>query len=384
MKRLTLLFAALISIFLMAPALAWEVSPDHIDLAARLLPGYAVLSGASSGECTALLVESPDDQLHLAFCTEDAASLTQPLPEQMFWITDAKLIPDSAMLILEDYGGTAYFVGCLPEEDGWTASVSTALPEGTELWHTGTSTALCYLEWETTVYVDGKHQHTFSATIRPKNDTWQITTTSQDDTLYLFFADGFVRSLGSMEKCIHGELLFSLDVTEVNWTLLPTTVEAAADHMNLSDWAILTEETDLCDAPGGTHLAHMNPGAHLLILAVDGDWVQVAPGGSAVSGWLAADALLIGSRQLEAEYLAPDNCPVVNRYANELDVYLYPSEDPTNPLLIHLNQTEAYPVYAMGVWSDGSWTMIYDPAIPGGVGFVHTEQINALPANGLG
>lgn len=75
---------------------------------------------------------------------------------------------------------------------------------------------------------------------------------------------------------------------------------------------------------------------------------------------------------------------MVNRYGNALEVYLLPSDATDNPLLICLEGMDAYPVYAMALWGDGTWTMLYAPAIPGGVGFVRTEQLNAEPVNGVG
>ena len=94
--------------------------------------------------------------------------------------------------------------------------------------------------------------------------------------------------------------------------------------------------------------------------------------------------MLIGRQQLEARHLSPIDCLIANRNGGELDVYPYPSDDPSNPLLIHLNRQQAIPVYSFGEWMDGDWTLIYDPAIPGSVGFVRTEQMDAELGGALG
>ena len=99
---------------------------------------------------------------------------------------------------------------------------------------------------------------------------------------------------------------------------------------------------------------------------------------------MAADSLFIGSRQLEAKYLSPDTCPSVNPYGNSMDVHLLPSAAEDSPLLIRLEGTRAQMVDQLGIWGDGAWTMIYSHDIPGGVGFVRTEQITAEPVNGVG
>jgi len=381
-KRIALLFILMMALCLGTPACAWEVSPQHISLAEQLLPGYRVLSGISYQERTALLVTAPERNLHLAFCSNDSVSLTQPLPQKLFWIADAKLDSDTAMLILEDYEGTAYFAGCIREADHWQAAVSTPLPEGTELWHTGTPTPLCWLKW-TVMAPDPEdtHQHEFSATVRQQDTDWLVTAMLLDDHLYLGFEDGFVHS---ESQCAHGELLFSLDISKVSWDSLPVTVEAAAEQMSLDDWAILKEESSLHASPAGTPLARLNPGVPLLILGYDGSWAQVSPGGGTISGWMPVSAMLIGRQQLEAHHLSPIDCLIANRNGGELDVYPYPSDDPSNPLLIHLNRQQAIPVYSFGEWMDGGWTLIYDPAIPGSVGFVRTEQMDAELGGALG
>jgi len=101
--------------------------------------------------------------------------------------------------------------------------------------------------------------------------------------------------------------------------------------------------------------------------------------GAPVGGWMKTEKMLIGSRQLEARYLLPGDCRLVNRYENELDVYLMPMDDLSiSPLLIHLDRAQARYVEELAVWPEEGWTMLYSEEIPGGVGFVHTEQLEAV------
>ena len=384
MKRIAL-FCMLTALFCaICPACAWEVSPEHEALAASLLPGYALLDAQRDGDRDVLLVTTPEGETRLAFCCARLfAGLSAPLPEALFRIADSYLYADTAMLLMEDIEGTAYFVGCVRDEEGWQTVVSTPLPAGMQM--TAGESGFC-LDWtRRTAFGGGSYTIRFIINLQA-DGRWMIMETdnstvssSMRSRIHYYF-----ESVRTEVQCLHGEQLFSRDVTQVLWQTFPTTMEAVAEQMDLSDWAILAENAALLDAPGGAALAQMNPGAHLYILGYGDGWVEVAPSGSAVSGWLPAEALLIGSRQPEGEYLAPDCCPVVNRYANALDVYLYPSDAADTPLLVHLNRQEAYPVYAMGVWGDGSWTMLYDHSIPGGVGFVRTEQLEAEPVGGLG
>ncbi|MBQ2954602.1 MAG: hypothetical protein IJE07_13805 [Clostridia bacterium] len=384
MKRIAsfLILSALLC-SLLCPAMAWEVSPEHEALAAQHLPGYQLLSASSYSDDAVLLVESPAGETQLAFCTENVVSLTPPLPQNLFWITDARISPDSAMLLVEDYEGAIYFLGCVCTAEGWQVTVSTVLPSGATML-ADPEGAILY--WER------------PAGLGSSRIGYEFFVELQEDGRWLVMGTDFHHASATIESYIsyhwpfvcteyhslHGEQLFSRDVTEVDWLTFPMTLEDVAAQMDLSAWATLGEEAPLLDAPGGVVQARFNPGTHLFILGYEDGWVHVAPGGSAVSGWMAADALFIGSRQLEAKYLSPDICPAVNPYGNDLDVYLLPSQTADSPLLIRLEGTKAQMVDELGVWGDGTWTMIYSNDIPGEVGFVRTEQLEAVPENGVG
>lgn len=337
--------------------------------------------------CSAALADipiytPPMPEHHDISSPEMAAFAAEHLPE--YFLLDGCLFPDTAMLLVQDGEGLTRFIGGLRTDEGWQLEISTILPEGTELIisHYEPEDHVS-LGWTRTIHGLGAPQKlgcTVTVTLQP-DGRWLVTMVQGwNHGGHVVFRDGFVYD---DVRCVHGELLISTDITQVQWLSLPTLVEDAAAVMDTADRAILAEPAPLLDAPGGTVLAQYNPGTFMLILAYEDGWVQVAPGGGAVSGWMATDGLLIGSQQIEAEYLAPEDCPVRNRYGNPLDVYLLPSDDETNPLLIQLGSLDAYPVYEMGVWGS-TWTQIYDPAIPGGTGFVRTEQLDAIPEWGLG
>lgn len=386
MKRLLTLLTALLMLCAALPALAWEVSPEIEALAAAHFPGHGVLDGFMAGDRTALLLTTPAGETRLAFCAEDSAAMTQPLPETLFWIDDAQLFDDTAMLLVEDYAGTAYFVGCVRAEEGWVAKVSTPLPEGTELlpkdmYLPENEARLC---WTVTVPgIGGVLQEQRTVTIRAEGWVWRVCMLEARRRHVVFTQT----SARDDVHCVHGSMEFALDVTEAEWTLLPTTVEAAAERMDLSGWAILREEAWLYGFPteAAEPIARCNPGMPLMILACEGDWAHVLLAGAPVGGWMKMDAMLIGSRQMEAERLAPEDCPVINLLKNQLDVFLMPMDDLTcSPLLYHHDNHREYGVCELAVWPEAGWTMIYDPAVPGGVGFVHTEQLHAEPEGPLG
>lgn len=386
MKRLLTLLTALLMLCAALPALAWEVSPEIEALAAAHFPGHAVLDGCVDGDRTALLLTTPSGETRLAFCAEDSAAMTQSLPETLFRIADAQLLTDAAMLLVEDHAGTAYFVGCVRAEEGWVAKVSTPLPEGTELlprdmYLPENEARLC---WTATLPgIGGVRQEQRTVTIRAEGWIWRVCMQETPERC-IVFKQSFVRD---DVHCVHGSMEFALDVTEAEWTLLPTTVEAAAEQMDLSGWAILAEEAWTYGFPmeAAEPIARCNPGMPLMILAYEGEWAHVLLAGAPVGGWMKTDAMLISRRQLEAERLAPGDCPVINLLKNQLDVYLMPMDDLTySPLLYHHDNHREYGVYELAVWPEEGWTMIYDPAFPGGMGFVHTEQLHAEPEGPLG
>lgn len=382
MKRIALLFAIMLLALPVRHVLAWEVSPELEALAAAHFPGAALLDGAYDGGRAALLLESPEGETCLGFCAGDAADGTAPLPDRLFQIAGAYLHADTAMLLVEDYGGTAYFVGCTRTQEGWMTQISTPLPEGTEMLRcVQDPQGAVQLCWTTRSFL-GTDQSCSVTLYLQADGRWEVGFL-QAYRGYVDFRGGFVRD---EERCVHGVPHFPLDVTQVSWQALPTSVEAAAERMELTSWAILAQETPLLDAPGGTPLAQYNPGTHLYILGVEGAWVNVAPGGSVAGGWMQASSLLVGSRQLEADHLAPDDCPVQKLNGDPLEVFLLPADtaDPvTNPCLFCFTRPYGYPVYIMGVWENG-WTQLYSPDIPGGVGFVRTEQLHAEPSGPLG
>lgn len=378
MKRLLALLTTLLIAALPLSAHAWEVAQVYEALAAQQFPGCGVLDGFADGDIAALLLTTPEDEKRLAFCTADSAALTQPLPENLFQIADAHLFADTAMLLLEDYEGTAYFVGCTPSPEGWMAKVSTPLPEGTVLLDRDYSPwEYAQLCWTVTLpAIGGIRQEQRTAILEADGWVWRVSYLEGENG-YLKFRQDFATD---EVMCVHGTFEFATDVTEVDWLRLPITVEEAAAQMDIARRAILTEEDWLYGSPSEENpIALCYPGMPLMIIADEGEWAHVLLAGAPVGGWMKTEKMLIGSRQLEARYLLPGDCRLVNRYENELDVYLMPMDDLTiSPLLIHLDWAQARYVRELAVWPEEGWTMLYSEEIPGGVGFVHTEQLEAV------
>lgn len=256
MKRLlTLLIALLLT---GCTALVWEVSGEMIDFAAQVVPDYYLLEGAHHG--------------------------------------------DTSMLILEDKAGGLYFAGCVKEGDDWTVTLSMPLPDvWLELTHTSANFAVLNLYSSTRL--PGRNalgDMDCNYAIRLQEDgRWMIEEVQVDDGL-LYFSEGRADAEGRTGGTLYGELLFSRDITEVDWLTFPLTLAEAADHMALDDWAVTARNAELFDMPAGDSLALYQPGVPLRLLEQKGSYYRAAVMGGETEGWFRMDELLIGHQQLEA------------------------------------------------------------------------------------
>lgn len=315
MKRLLLLLTLLLTL---APsALAWNESPELAAFASTHCPDHILLDG--------------------------------------------QLYPETALLLLETPAGETVLAGCSLTPSGWRISLSTPLPEGMSLRINSPDSVALY--WESPVHGDLD----FLVRLQP-DGSWLIEEVDSYGHLLTYTPDGVFDEFAS---CCWGELLISRDITQVDWLTFPATVEDAAEHMDTSDRAIVAAETLLYDAPGGEAVARYYPGTPLLILSTQEDWLCVSPNGSPVSGWVQADALVLGDAQATAKYLTPDDLPL--RWFDRAGVDAFVTPD--GPLLARLTfDGYSSTVYAMGEWFDG-WVHVFDRALPGQSGFIPSDKL---------
>lgn len=239
MKRL---LGLLLILLLAAPALAWEVSDEIIDFAAEVTPGYCLVDATRHSNAAALLVKSDAGDCLLALCRK--------------------------------------------QEEEWTVTFSTTLPE--ECFAT-----LTYVSEDTVVlnlYASFSWS-TFSAdtdrsfTIRLQEDgRWLIEAVRLDEVM-LYFFEGVAMAEGRSSGTLYGDFLFSRDVTEVDWLAFPVTLEGAADQMALDDWAVTAQITQLFDGPLGESLALYQPGVPLRILEERDGYCRAAILGGETEGF---------------------------------------------------------------------------------------------------
>lgn len=255
MKRL---LSLLIALLLTTPVLAWEVSDEMIDFAAQVAPGYYLLEGAHRG--------------------------------------------DTVMLILEDKDSNLYFAGCVKNGDDWTVTLSAPLPDvWLDLTRTSEDYAVLNLYSSTRLPMRNSLGDTDrNYAIRLQEDgRWLIEEVRVEDGL-LYFSEGRVEAEGSTGGTLYGEMLFSRDITEVDWLTFPLTLAEAADQMALDDWAVTARVAQLFDGPMGDSLALYQPGVPLRLLEERRGYYRAAILGGETEGWFRMDELLIGRDQLDA------------------------------------------------------------------------------------
>ena len=284
---------------------------------------------------------------------------------------------ETAMLLLEDENGTHFFAAVTQEGELLYRTLSTPLPEGMHCRFHADSPASATLYFEHPALLaeaatrnnPGYADCSFPI-VQQADYSWAIESVCamQD---YLYFEDDHVWS--EFGRICWGEFLLSRDITGVDWLTFPLTVQEAAAHMDAVDRAILSAEAPLYDAPDGAMLARYNPGTPLLILDRRAGWYEVAVYGGSVTGWVAAEHLIVGAAQADAKYLTPQDLPgmELGRQKDAIPVLLHPEGSVT---LAVLNGQQNTILRVLGTW-EGGWLHVYDSDIPGGEGFVHEDDL---------
>lgn len=278
-----------------------------------------------------------------------------------YFALDGLLSEETAILLLETEDGETVFAGCSRTPQGWDVAVSAPLPEGMGNWRILTPDSIM-LYWDSPF--SGELRFVVS---RQADGVWLVDGLRSDQADLAFSSQRVCDEFSV--SCCWGDSRSFRDVTQLDWQTFPTTLKAAAAQMDASDWALVCEETTLCDAPDGQAVARYYPGAPLLILERREDWLCVAPAGGPVSGWCRLDTLITGAAQADAKYLTPDDLPLRWYDRSGADVFVSPG----GPVLARLE--ELHPcLYLLGEWHDG-WAQVFDYWLPGESGFIPCDLL---------
>ena len=324
---------------------------------------------------TTIALAEPEDKA--------ASFAAEHLPGYTF--IDGVQFDETAMLLVEDAAGLVYFAGCAQNGVEWTITLSTPFPDWMDValdtFHSGEGSMRLwtdripemreYEEELLDIYVD----------LYP-DGVWQVWGVNTGREVISFNRHSIALDVGFD---IYGDLTIPLDITQVDWAMLPRSFEEAMDLVDTSRWGIVKGKySPIYVEPvlGSSIVSLMAPGAPVVKLAEQDGMVQVCLFGSSVVGWILSGDLYPGQRQVagyEAWCKDPD--------AFGLQAIILDSSDPAVTWYdtAHEERTAVpFPVehveylYQMGWCSDACCCLLYSETL-GTVGFVPIEQLPYLP-----
>ena len=268
MKRIALLIVCLL-LLLSLPAMA-----EHVDA----LP---VLEG-----CEPMVNYIGDNSLSYL----DFSAVPDPF---LGWVGE-----ETAMFT-EDTAEGRVFTGYVRTEVGWLRTTSAPLPAGTLVNHSVTEGELFFFDFphpQGLTDEDGRAVWVNGIIRLEEDGVWRLFgLRTGDDFLFIFAEDGlFVDLLG----LLYGECVIDRDVRTLDWASLPLDWQAYVPLMSDEYGVVCVDIQPLyADAAATRLLAEYRIGTPVTVLAREGGMVQIRIADSDVTGWIAADALLLGAEQ---------------------------------------------------------------------------------------
>lgn len=229
-----------------------------------------------------------------------AAFAAEMLPEYTF--IDGVQFDYTAMLLLEDAEGQEVFAGCVREGVEWTITLSTPLPEwtgaGLDTFHASDGGICVYLSLpeEHRAYEDAEWLDVY-VDLMP-DSTWRITVVNTGWDVIAFYRQSIYDDLGYE---FFGDVSIPLDITQVDWSLLPRSFYQAMDMMDTSRWMICAVRyADIREEPaeGSPILLLCDVRTPVMVLSSKEDWVQIQLPGRDETGWTRVSNLLPGDCQI--------------------------------------------------------------------------------------
>ena len=205
------------------------------------------------------------------------------------------------MLFVEDEEGTTFFAGCVKGDEGWEVTLSAPFDEwtvaGADSYHAGEGSICLYfavppayrayedVDW-LDVYVD----------LQP-DGSWRVYGVNNGWEVIEFRRQSIYHDLGYE---FFGDVDIELDITQVDWSLLPRSFHQAMDLVDTSRWrmcAVRYAPIYQEPAEGSPLLLLCDARTPVIVLSGEADWVQVQLPGRSDTGWTRVGNLLPGDHQ---------------------------------------------------------------------------------------
>lgn len=306
-----------------------------------------------------------------------AAFAAERLPEYTF--IDGVQFDETAMLLLEDAQGQVFFAGCVKDGDEWTITLSTPFPEwtgaGLDTFHAGEG-GLCvwmYLPEGYRAYEDADWLDVYVDLM--SDGTWRITGVNTGWDVIAFRRQSIYDDCGYE---FFGDITIPLDVTQVDWAMLPRSFHQAMDLLDTSRWRLIAEDQTPLYAADGSLGWQGAAGAAVQVLSAMDGMAEVRFLGREDTGWIAESSLIPGSEQVfrydawtedgflygVRDIILEDEDPAVSWYAV--------AHDDSTAAPFHVEHVEY--VYLQGWCADGCCCLLYSETL-GTSGFVPMDQM---------
>ena len=194
----------------------------------------------------------------------------------------------AASFLADKADGTRVFVGCAWQDGRWRVTESRPLPQGTscDAFHSGGENLLLHLPQDGDAYVTVSLQ---------QDGSWQVSFIGREE----WFGLGPRWIADEENRYCYGSFRIPLDVTQIDWSALPSTRAEAFALMDRSCWAAvnnpdpadrlhLREKADRSARSMGKYYN----GTPVLVLEEKGEWVKADIFG--VTGWMMKKYLAFG------------------------------------------------------------------------------------------
>lgn len=211
-------------------------------------------------------------------------------------------VGEKAAMFMEDTPEGRVFAGYVRQEDGrWLRTESAPLPEGAVCQAYITKEDLFYFSFLNPQGLKNEYGSIawMTVAIRLESDgVWRFQggrLTERD--AFFAYEDDYL--LVNLVGWAYGTCTFDRDVRTMDWAAIPLTWEDAVNFLSPDMGVIGTEALPLyADAACTALLAEYCPGTPVTVLEQEGGLARVRIWDSAVTGWLEADGLILGSEQL--------------------------------------------------------------------------------------
>lgn len=230
-----------------------------------------------------------------------AAFAAEHLPGYTFM--DGVQFEETAMILVEDEAGLVYFAGCAWDGEEWTITMSTPFPEwmdvGLDTFHAGEGSidAGLYLPEEYCAYEDSGWLDVYIELL--KDGTWRIWGVNTGWEVISFNRHSISLDVGFE---FYGDLTIPLNITQVDWVMLPRSFEEAMALMDTSGWRLINVNNAHIYVQPDEQSAIVTLGsknAAVQYVSEQDGMIEVRFFGQVYTGWMLEEDLIPASEQVK-------------------------------------------------------------------------------------